>query len=84
MSSGGTEGKTVGAICASTGLALRVPATRIHAIVHGRRGITADTSARLGRYLGVSNGYWLRMQGDYDLRGVDMAVVEREVLSEAS
>jgi addiction module HigA family antidote len=64
--------------------ALRVPATRIHAIVHGQRGITADTSARLGRYLGVSNGYWLRMQGDYDLRAVDMAVVEREVLSEAS
>ena len=36
--------------------ALRVPATRIHAIVHGRRSITAYTSARLGRYLGVSHG----------------------------
>jgi len=64
--------------------ALRVPATRIHAIVHGRRGITADTSARLGRYLGVSSGYWLRMQADYDMRVVDTAVIEREVLPEAS
>jgi addiction module HigA family antidote len=59
---------------------LRVPATRIHAIVHGRRGITADTSARLGRYLGVSSGYWLRLQGDYDMRVIDSAVIEREVL----
>ena len=64
--------------------ALRVPATRIHAIVHGRRGITADTSARLGRYLGVSSGYWLRMQSDYDMRVIDTAVIEREVLPEAS
>ncbi len=63
--------------------ALRVSATRIHAIVHGRRGITADTSARLGRYLGVSSGYWLPMQADYPMRVVDTAVIESEVLPEA-
>jgi len=60
--------------------ALRVPATRIHAIVHGRRSISADTSPRLGRYLGVSSGYWLRLQADYDMRVVDPAMIEREVL----
>jgi addiction module HigA family antidote len=31
-------------------LELRVPATRMTEIVHGRRGITADTALRLGRY----------------------------------
>jgi addiction module HigA family antidote len=61
-----------------------VPATRIHAIVHGRRSITADTSARLGRYLGVSHGYWLRLQVDYDMRAIDNAKIEKEVLPEAS
>ncbi len=60
--------------------ALRVPATRIHAIVHGRRSITADTSARLGRYMGVSSGYWLRLQADYDMRVVDTVMIERDVL----
>ena len=29
-------------------------------------------------------GYWLRMQGDHDMRAVDPAVIEREVLPEAS
>lgn len=31
-------------------LALRVPATRISAIVNETRGITADTALRLSRY----------------------------------
>jgi plasmid maintenance system antidote protein VapI len=29
--------------------------------------------------MGVSSGYWLRMQGDYDMRMIDRAVIEREV-----
>ena len=31
-------------------LELRVPATRMTEIVHGRRGISADTALRLARY----------------------------------
>ncbi len=50
--------------------ALRVPATRIHAIVQGKRGISADTSARLGRYFGASLDFWLRVQTQYDLRAL--------------
>ena len=34
--------------------AIRVPANRISLIVNERRGITADTAARLGRYFGTS------------------------------
>ncbi len=63
--------------------ALRVPATRIHAIVHGKRGISADTSARLGRYFGASPEFWLRLQMQYDLRTLDQQKIEAEVIPAA-
>ena len=43
-----------------------VPAQRIGEIVAGKRTITADTDLRLCRFLGLSNGYWLRAQAAYD------------------
>ena len=63
--------------------ALRVPATRIHAIVRGKRGISADTSARLGRYFGASPDFWLRVQTAYDLRLLDRNRIESEVIPAA-
>jgi addiction module HigA family antidote len=47
--------------------ALRVPATRIGAIVKGRRGITADTAMRLARYFGTTPEFWLNLQTNHDL-----------------
>ena len=44
-----------------------VPAQRIGEIVAGRRAITADTDLRLCRYFGLTDGYWLRVQGRHDL-----------------
>ncbi|MBF0295833.1 MAG: HigA family addiction module antidote protein [Magnetococcales bacterium] len=46
---------------------LRVPATRIGAILHERRGITADTAIRLARFFGTTPEFWLNMQIQYDL-----------------
>jgi addiction module HigA family antidote len=43
-----------------------VPAQRINEIVAGKRAITADTDLRLCRFLGLSNGYWLRAQAAHD------------------
>ncbi len=43
-----------------------VPAQRIGEIVAGRRSITADTDLRLCRFFGLSEGWWLRLQADYD------------------
>ena len=43
-----------------------VPAQRIGEIVAGKRAITADTDLRLCRFLGLSNGYWLRAQAAHD------------------
>ncbi|MBM3555562.1 MAG: HigA family addiction module antidote protein [Alphaproteobacteria bacterium] len=46
--------------------AIGVPGNRIHAIVNGTRDITADTDLRLGRFFGLSEGYWLRLQNAHD------------------
>ena len=51
--------------------AIRVPANRISLIVNGKRGITADTAARLGRYFGTSAQYWLNIQNRFDLDCTD-------------
>ncbi|HEX5432398.1 MAG TPA: HigA family addiction module antitoxin [Bryobacteraceae bacterium] len=48
-------------------LELRVPATRISEIVHGRRGVTADTALRLARYFNTTSNFWLNLQTAYDL-----------------
>jgi len=45
---------------------IRVPATRIGDIVHGRRGITPDTALRLARFFGNSPEFWLNLQQMHD------------------
>ena len=47
--------------------AIGVPPRRINEIVLGKRAVTADTDLRLGRYFGMSDGFFLRLQADYDL-----------------
>lgn len=41
---------------------------RVNEIVNGKRAITAETSIMLGRYFGMSEGFFLGLQADYDLR----------------
>ena len=43
-----------------------VPAQRIGEILAGKRAITADTDLRLCRFFGLSDGWWLRLQADFD------------------
>ena len=43
-----------------------VPPQRIGDIVAGKRAITADTDLRLCKFFGLSEGYWLRGQAQYD------------------
>lgn len=53
-----------------------VPPQRIGDIVAGKRAITADTDLRLCRYFGLSDGWWLRGQANYD------TAIARENMSE--
>jgi antitoxin HigA-1 len=47
--------------------ALAVPPRRINEIVLGKRAITADTDLRLARYFGMSEGFFLGLQADFEL-----------------
>jgi antitoxin HigA-1 len=47
--------------------AVSVPPRRINEIVLGKRDVTADTDLRLARYFGLSEGFFLGLQADYDL-----------------
>jgi antitoxin HigA-1 len=46
---------------------LSVPPRRINEIVHGKRGMSADTGLRLARFFGTSERFWLNLQTRYDL-----------------
>lgn len=48
-------------------VAIGVPPRRINEIVHGKRGISADTALRLARYFGTTERFWLNLQGRYDI-----------------
>lgn len=57
-------------------VAIGVPPRRINEIVHGKRGITADTAVRLSKYFGTSAEFWMNLQSHYELR------IERRALRE--
>ena len=48
-------------------VAIDVPPRRISEIVHGKRGVTADTAMRLSRYFGTTPGFWMNLQMRYEL-----------------
>ena len=58
-------------------LEMGVPPRRVNEIVLGKRGITADTALRLGRYFGMSPQFWLGLQMDYDLDVAEDQLRER-------
>ena len=49
-------------------VSIGVPPRRINEIVHGKRGITADTAIRLARYFSTSEEFWMNLQSNYELR----------------
>ena len=63
-------------------MAIGVPPRRINEIVHGKRGITADTAVRLARYFGTTPQFWLNLQTTYeldrveDLKGEQVAAIQ--------
>jgi addiction module HigA family antidote len=57
--------------------AIDVPARRINEIVLGRRAITADTDLRLARYFGMSEGFFIGLQSDYELMECKRAIGDK-------
>ena len=67
---------------------ISVPPRRINEIVHGTRGISADTALRLARYFGTTDRFWLNLQVRFDLetekdRLGERLVAEVQVLRKA-
>ena len=59
--------KPLGMSVHALAMGLRVPATRIGAIVKGSQSITADTALRLARFFGTSPEFWMSLQTMHDL-----------------
>ena len=60
-------------------VSIGVPPRRINEIVHGKRGITADTALRLGKYFGVEPMFWMNLQNPYEIEvAEDKALAEIE------
>ena len=57
--------------------AICVPPRRINEIVHGKRGITADTALRLGRFFGMEAQFWMNLQTRYDLETTLESLADR-------
>ncbi len=79
--------KPLGMSVNALAMALRVPATRIGAIVKGERSVTGDTALRLARFFGTSPEFWMSMQATHDLtkaRRERGATIERDVRPRAA
>jgi addiction module HigA family antidote len=50
---------------------------RVNEIVLGRRGISADTALRLGRFFGMEAQFWLNLQSHYDMEVAQDALEDR-------
>jgi antitoxin HigA-1 len=48
-------------------MAVGVSPRRINEIVHGIRGVTADTGLRLSRFFGLSESFWLNLQTRFNI-----------------
>jgi len=79
--------KPLGISVNALAMALRVPATRIGAIVKGERSVTADTALRLARFFRTSPEFWMNMQAMHELtkaRSQWGRAIERDVRPRAA
>ena len=84
------ELRELGMSAAELSRQIDVPVNRITGIIHGQRGITADTALRLGHWFGTSPQFWMNLQQNYELRlaesqvGAKIAVLPRRAVRSTS
>lgn len=72
----------LGLSAAALARALHVPPNRVTAIINAQRSVSADTALRLSQYFGTTSEFWVRLQGEYDLRCARRTAaedIEREI-----
>jgi len=57
----------MGLDAAALGAAIDLPAARIEAMMSGAEAVDAELDLRLARYFGLSEGYFMRLQIQYEL-----------------
>ena len=55
---------------------IHVPVSRIQDILHNRRKVTVDTSMRLGKFFGVSELLFFKIQNDLDIRAAREKIID--------
>ena len=84
------ELRELGITAAELSRQIDVPVNRITGIIHGQRGITADTALRLAHWFGTTPQFWMNLQQLYELRlaenenGTKIAALPRRVSRSAS
>jgi antitoxin HigA-1 len=84
------ELRELGVTAAELSRQIDVPVNRITGIIHGQRGITADTALRLGHWFGTTPQFWMNLQQLYELRlaenevGTEIAALPRRAGRPAS
>ena len=71
------ELKELGISAAELSRQIDVPVNRITGIIHGQRGVTADTALRLGHWFGTSPQFWMNLQQLYELRLAESEIGEQ-------
>ena len=56
---------------------IKVPASRIHDVVHGKRPINAELALRLVRFFGTDARSWVNLQAHYDLERAETGLAAR-------
>ena|SRR5712692_5222470 len=46
---------------------IRVPYQHVNGLINRRRGITAGTALRLGKFFGTTGGFWMNLQLRWEL-----------------
>lgn len=66
---------SVAEVAAGTG----IPAQRLEQLIASKIDVDADLDLRLGRYFGMSEGFFLRLQNSYDLEEVHRGKAGAEI-----
>ncbi|MCI0703146.1 MAG: HigA family addiction module antitoxin [Planctomycetia bacterium] len=56
---------------------IKVPASRIHDVVHGQRPVTGELALRLARFFGTDAQSWVNLQAHYDLERAEIEMADR-------
>lgn len=56
---------------------IKVPASRIHDVMHGKRPINAELALRLARFFGTDAQSWINLQAHYDLECAEIELAAR-------